>query len=64
MAAGEEDGVLKMYFYGRAEGLVFLEFEINRNLSTVILIVRSELEDLASLIAKYVEDFLRKINLI
>lgn len=37
-----------------------MEFEINKNLSTVILNVRSEIEDMAFLVSKYVEDFLKQ----
>lgn len=38
-----------------------MEFEINRNLSTVILNVRSEIEDMAFLASKYVEEFLKRV---
>ncbi|CAD8082871.1 unnamed protein product [Paramecium sonneborni] len=64
IAAGEEDNVLKMYFYGSHQCQVFFEFEINKNLSTVILNTRSEIEDQAYLASKYVEDFLKQVRLI
>ena len=53
-----------MYFYGAHKCQVFFEFEINKNLSTVILNTRSEIEDQAYLASKYVEDFLKLANLI
>ncbi|CAD8171016.1 unnamed protein product [Paramecium octaurelia] len=64
IAAGEEENILKMYFYGSHQCQVFFEFEINKNLSTVILNTRSEIEDQAYLASKYVEDFLRQVHLI
>ncbi|CAD8189534.1 unnamed protein product [Paramecium octaurelia] len=64
IAAGEEENVLKMYFYGSHQCQVFFEFEINKNLSTVILNTRSEIEDQAYLASKYVEDFLKQVHLI
>ncbi|CAD8076895.1 unnamed protein product [Paramecium primaurelia] len=64
IAAGEEENVLKMYFYGSHQCQVFFEFEINKNLSTVILNTRSEIEDQAYLVSKYVEDFLKQVHLI
>ncbi|CAD8087395.1 unnamed protein product [Paramecium primaurelia] len=64
IAAGEEDNVLQMYFYGAHKCQVFFEFEINRNLNTVLLNTKSELEDYAYLAQKYVEDFLKQSNLI
>lgn len=53
-----------MYFYGAHKCQVFFEFEINKNLSTVILNTRSEVEDYSSQASKYVEDFLRQSRLI
>ncbi|CAD8088753.1 unnamed protein product [Paramecium sonneborni] len=64
IAAGEEDNVLQMYFYGAHKCQVFFEFEINKNLNTVLLNTRSELEDQAYLAQKYVQDFLKQSNLI
>lgn len=62
IAAGEEENVLKMYFYARlvAPGSnAFMELEIDKTARTLTLTTKCETEDAAPFVSKYVEEFLR-----
>ena len=60
LAAGEEEGTLKMYFYCKVDSqIACMELEASPDVGTLTLMTKCESEELAGFISKYVEGFLK-----
>lgn len=62
MASAETEDNIKLYIYLKKHGdVACTEVEVNKQVETITLIVKSENEEFAGFVCKYIEGFL-KIN--
>ena len=70
IASGEEDGIMKMYFYGRLQvanhssyqaqqSNLYIELEVDKMSHNVQMSTKCDNEDYSTYVSKFIEDFLR-----